>query len=379
MRLSLAVRLTKAAVYQKPLAFRNVAQLNQSQRLVQKPIVNYIQRQWVQSTSSQSTAAAPGLVNTDDNDTKPKRIIYGSWIDRLPEKIAPYAFLARIDKPIGTWLLYWPCAWGITMATYSNDVSPWSAAFMLAAMGFGAVVMRGAGCTVNDLWDRDIDDKVARTKIRPVAAGTVTVPQAIGFTGLQLLGGLTVFLQLNTYTQILSASSLALVVTYPLMKRITYWPQLVLGLAYNTGAIVGWSSMTGSVDPYVVAPLYIGGIAWTLTYDTIYAHQDKLDDIKVGVKSTALRFGEKTPQWLTGFSSAFVGLTALAGYMNGQGLPFYLISVGGAAAHLAWQLKTVNYDDTKSCWDRFRSNHQVGAIIWSGLLADCAYAATLAA
>lgn len=174
----------------------------------------------------------------------------------------------------------------------------------------------------------------------------------------------------------LSLSSLALVVTYPLMKRVTYWPQVVLGLAFNYGALVGWSAMTGSLDPAVCAPLYLGGVAWTLTYDTIYAHQDKRDDVLAGVKSTALRFGDKTPQWLTGFSSAFVGLTALAGYMNGQGLPFYLISVGGTAAHLAWQLRTVNYDDPKSCWQKFASNKQIGAIVWSGLLADTVLAAS---
>ncbi|KAI7858900.1 UbiA prenyltransferase family-domain-containing protein [Circinella umbellata] len=378
MRLSLAVRLTKSAFYQKSCALYTPAVIKQTTNISKKPIVNYIQRQWIQSATPQSTTVTTGITNNDD-ESKSKRIIYGSWIDRLPEKLAPYAFLARVDKPVGTWLLYWPCAWGITMATYSNDVSPWSAAFMLGAMGFGAICMRGAGCTINDLWDRDVDNKVARTKIRPVAAGTVTVPQAIGFTGVQLLGGLAVFLTLNQYTMMVSASTLALVVTYPLMKRITYWPQLVLGMAFNSGAVIGWSSMTGSIDPYVCLPMYLGGIAWTLTYDTIYAHQDKLDDVKVGVKSTALRFADKTPQWLTGFSSTFVGLTALAGYMNGQGLPFYLISVGGAAAHLAWQLKTVNYDDAKSCWERFHSNQRVGAIVWSGLLADYAYAATLAA
>lgn len=218
-----------------------------------------------------------------------------------------------------------------------------------------------------------------RTKIRPIASGAVSVPKAIAFTGAQLSAALAILLSLNQYTQIVTASSLALVVAYPLMKRYTYWPQSVLGMAFNYGALVGWSAMLGSIDLTVCGPLYAGGIAWTLTYDTIYAHQDKKDDVTAGVKSTALRFADKTPQWLTGFSSAFVGLTALAGYMNGQGLPFYLVSVGGAAAHLAWQLRTVNYDDPKSCWEKFRSNHHVGAIVWAGIVADWAAAGMLTA
>lgn len=261
------------------------------------------------------------------------------------------------------------------MASYSGHLPLLSTMGMLGLFGFGAIAMRGAGCTINDLWDRDFDGKVERTKIRPIAAGAVTVKQGILFTGLQMLCAASTLLAFNQYTILLTMSSLSLVVTYPLMKRITYWPQVVLGLAFNYGALVGWSAMMGSVDWNVCAPLYAGGVAWTLTYDTIYAHQDKKDDVIAGVKSTALRFGEKTPQWLAGFSSAFVGLTALAGYMNGQGLPFYLISVGGAAAHLAWQLRTVNYDDPKSCWQKFRSNHQTGAIVWSGIVADMALAA----
>ncbi|KAJ8651505.1 4-hydroxybenzoate polyprenyl transferase [Lichtheimia ornata] len=375
MRLSSAIHLTRTAL--QPLqknAWIKSTCLPKA-RVLSTPLYRH---GWQPSTIRMTTTAN---IPTDSTtaDSKPKRILYGGWIDKLPEKWAPYAFLARIDKPIGTWLLFWPCAWSATMAAYSHHFSEWDTAVMIAAMGFGAVAMRGAGCTINDLWDRNMDNKVERTKIRPVAAGTVTVPQAIAFTGAQMFCALGTFMMLNNYTKVLSLSSLALVVTYPLMKRVTYWPQVVLGLAFNYGALVGWSAMTGSLDYAVCAPLYLGGVAWTLTYDTIYAHQDKRDDVLAGVKSTALRFGDKTPQWLTGFSSAFVGLTALAGYMNGQGLPFYLISVGGTAAHLAWQLRTVNYDDPKSCWQKFASNKQIGAIVWSGLLADTALAASYVA
>lgn len=259
------------------------------------------------------------------------------------------------------------------MAAYSTGASVMDAASMIALFGTGALIMRGAGCTINDLWDRDIDDKVERTKIRPITSGAISPKQAIAFLGVQLTAGLAVLTQLNMYSILLGASSLSLVVTYPLMKRVTYWPQTVLGLAFNWGALLGWSAMTGALDLSVAGPLYLGGVCWTLVYDTIYAHQDKKDDIKVGVKSTALRFGEKTPQWLSGFSTAFIGLTAVAGYMNGQGLPFYAISVLGTASHLAWQLKTVNYNDAASCWSKFKSNTWAGAILWSGIVADAAW------
>ncbi|ORX62754.1 para-hydroxybenzoate-polyprenyltransferase [Hesseltinella vesiculosa] len=315
----------------------------------------------------------PFAAYTSQSDEKEKpvqRIKHNNFIDHLPEKWAPYAFLTRIDKPIGTWLLYWPCAWSISMAAFHEQASVASTAYMLALFGVGAITMRGAGCTINDLWDRDIDDKVERTKVRPIASGAVSPKQAVAFLGGQLAVGLAILTQLNNYSILLGASSLSLVVTYPLMKRITYWPQFVLGMAFNWGALLGWSAMTGGLDLSVVGPLYAGGIAWTLVYDTIYAHQDKKDDVKIGVKSTALRFGENTNQWLAGFSATFVSMTALSGYMNGQGLPFYLISVLGTAAHLTWQLRTVDYNSPADCWSKFKSNTWTGAILWSGIVAD---------
>ncbi|CAO3576211.1 unnamed protein product [Absidia cylindrospora] len=278
--------------------------------------------------------------------------------------------LTQIDKPIGTWLLYWPCAWSITMAATQQQAPLSTTLGMLTLFGIGAITMRGAGCTINDLWDRDIDDKVERTKIRPIASGAVTPRQAITFLAGQLTVGLAVLTQLNNYSILLGASSLSLVVTYPLMKRITYWPQVVLGLAFNWGALLGWSAMTGGLDLSVAGPLYAGGVAWTLVYDTIYAHQDKKDDIKIGVKSTALRFGDRTPQWLGGFATTFISMTALAGYMNDQGAPFYLISVLGTAAHLAWQLRTVDYNSPADCWSKFKSNTWAGGILWSGIVVD---------
>ncbi|GAA5849541.1 hypothetical protein JCM5353_000390, partial [Sporobolomyces roseus] len=305
-----------------------------------------------------------------------------NWANYLPSSLKwvhPYLSLARLDKPIGTWLLYWPCAWGITMASYSSLASPVDWAWNLGLFGVGAVVMRGAGCVINDLWDRDIDKKVERTKLRPLASGEVKPLRALTFLGGQLSVGLAILTQLNWYSIALGASSLSIVVLYPLMKRITYWPQFVLGLAFNWGALLGSSAILGVCDWTVALPLYAGSVAWTIVYDTIYAHQDKTDDIHANVKSTALLFDKQSLPILSAFSLSFVSLLSLSGYLNGQGLPFYLVSVGGAAAHLVWQLRGVDWDSRESCWKFFGSNRDLGAIVWSGLAIDYALAIASAA
>ncbi|KAK4053861.1 Para-hydroxybenzoate--polyprenyltransferase, mitochondrial precursor (PHB:polyprenyltransferase) [Microbotryomycetes sp. JL201] len=222
------------------------------------------------------------------------------------------------------------------------------------------------------MWDRDIDKKVERTKLRPLASGEITPFKALTFLGVQLSVGLAVLTQLNWYSIALGASSLSLVVLYPLMKRITYWPQFVLGLAFNWGALLGSSAVLGATDWKVALPLYAGSVAWTIVYDTIYAHQDKTDDVHAGVKSTALLFADKTRPILTSFSASFVSMLALAGYLNEQGLAFYLVSVGGAAAHLAWQLRTADLETRASCWKVFKSNRDLGAIVFGGLALDYA-------
>ncbi|CAD6565249.1 MAG: Para-hydroxybenzoate--polyprenyltransferase, mitochondrial precursor (PHB:polyprenyltransferase) [Cyphobasidiales sp. Tagirdzhanova-0007] len=256
------------------------------------------------------------------------------------------------------------------MAACSCSFPVASTLYQLALFGSGAIVMRGAGCTINDLWDRDIDDKVDRTRLRPLAAKTVTPLQAVSFLGLQLSVGLAILTQLNVYSILLGASSLAIVVVYPLMKRITYWPQFVLGLAFNWGALLGSSAILGTTNWEVALPLYAGSICWTIVYDTIYAHQDKTDDIDANVRSTALLFGSATKPILSAFSLSFLSLLTCAGHLNSQGLPFYLVSVGGAAAHLAWQLRGLKQNDRADCWMRFASNRDLGAIVWSGLMLD---------
>lgn len=239
-------------------------------------------------------------------------------------------------------------------------------------------LLRGAGCTINDLWDRDIDRQVARTRQRPLAAGTITPTQALVFLAGQLTVGLAILLQLNIYTQVLGASSLLLVGTYPLMKRVTNWPQAFLGLTFNWGALMGYSAVAGTCNWAVVLPLYFAGVNWTLVYDTIYAHQDKKDDLSVGVKSTALYFGDNTRQWLTGFAALQTAAMLTTGYMAGCGMPFQ-IGVVAAALQQARQISSVDLNNGPDCMAKFVSNKWYGLLIFAGIVADRALAAGLIA
>lgn len=294
-----------------------------------------------------------------------KKVAPTSWIDLyLPQKTRPYAHLARLDKPIGTWLLAWPCMWSITFAASPGSLPDIK---MMTLFGCGAFLLRGAGCTINDLLDRDIDTKVERTRLRPVASGALTPFQGLCFLGLQLFLGLGILLQLNRYSQFLGASSLLLVFTYPLMKRLTFWPQAYLGLTFNWGALLGWAAIRGSLDPAIVFPLYLSGICWTLVYDTIYAHQDKEDDLKVGVKSTALRFGDSTKEWVGGFGIVCISSLALSGFNADIGWPYYVF-LAAASGQLAWQIWTVDISSRADCNRKFVSNKWFGAIVFSGIL-----------
>ncbi|NXL05489.1 COQ2 protein, partial [Mesembrinibis cayennensis] len=266
--------------------------------------------------------------------------------------------------PSGTWLLYLPCTWSIGLAAEPGCLPDWRT---LSLFGIGAVLMRGAGCTINDMWDRDYDKKVARTASRPLAAGDISTFQSFVFLGGQLSLALCVLLCLNYYSIILGAASLSLVITYPLMKRITYWPQLVLGLTFNWGALLGWSAIRGSCEWSVCLPLYLAGVMWTLVYDTIYAHQDKRDDIIIGVKSTALQFKEDTKQWLSGFSLAMLLSLCMAGMNCNQTFPYYS-AVAAIGAHLAHQIYTLDIDKPEDCWKKFASNRTVGVLLFIGIV-----------
>ena len=282
------------------------------------------------------------------------------WTERLPARLRPYAVLARLDRPIGTWLLLLPCWWSTALAPGPLRLD----LFVLFAIG--AVAMRAAGCVVNDFWDRDLDGRVERTRNRPLASGALTVREAAGFLALLLLIGLAVLLSLNELAILIGSLSVPLIVAYPLMKRITWWPQAFLGITFNWGALVGYAAVTGELG---LAPvlLYAAGFFWTLGYDTIYAHQDKVDDAIVGMRSSALKLGAATPTWLYGFYAACLLLLAASGAAAGLGPLFYL-GLLGAGAHFVWQVRTFRMDDGANCLRRFRSNRDLGLIVLAAIL-----------
>ncbi len=289
-----------------------------------------------------------------------------NWVDSwAPVWSRPYLRLARADRPIGTWLLLWPCWWSLTLGAAADGGSfpdPW----LMILFAIGAVVMRGAGCTYNDIVDRDFDAQVARTRSRPIPSGQVTPRAAAVFLVAQALIGLLVLLQLNGLSIGLGIASLALVAAYPFMKRITWWPQAWLGLTFNWGALMGFTAAAGFLG-WPAVFLYLGGIAWTLGYDTIYAHQDREDDALIGVKSTALRFKETTPTWLAVFYGVAIGCFGAAGWAAGLGLAFYAgLAIG--AGHLAGQMKALDMDDPAKCLAVFKSNRDFGAILFAGLV-----------
>jgi 4-hydroxybenzoate polyprenyltransferase len=296
----------------------------------------------------------------------------GNWVDRLaPTSWLPYLRLVRFDRPIGAWLLLFPCWWGQGLAELSLGRA-YPNVWMLALFFAGAFIMRGAGCTYNDIVDRDFDARVARTAARPIPSGQVSVAEALMFLAVLAVAGLLILLQFNLFTIVLGAASLLLVAIYPFMKRFTYWPQLVLGLTFKWGALVGWSAVTGSLEWPALA-LYAGSVLWTIGYDTIYAHQDKEDDALIGLRSTALRFGEATQAWLVAFYAGAVLLWGVAGALAGARLVFFL-ALALAAVQLAWQVATLDTRDAANCLARFKSNQLIGWLLFLGLAADMAIA-----
>jgi 4-hydroxybenzoate polyprenyltransferase len=292
----------------------------------------------------------------------------GNWVDWLaPSWSRPYLRLARFDRPIGSWLLLLPCCWSAAIAaSVARDVSalPW----VLALFFIGAFAMRGAGCTWNDITDRDLDGKVERTRSRPIPAGQVSVAGAFAFLVAQALIGLAVLLQFNSFAIVTGLASLAIVAIYPFMKRITYWPQVVLGLAFSWGALMGFAVVLGTLGPAAIA-LYAGSIAWVIGYDTLYAHQDREDDALIGVKSTALLFGDNTQTMLTlfyGLAVLLIGVSirlSVCGWLAYAGLCAFAI-------HLVWQLRSIRIDDGALCHRLFKSNRDAGVLLFAGLAAD---------
>jgi 4-hydroxybenzoate polyprenyltransferase len=291
-----------------------------------------------------------------------------NWVERyLPNVALPYAQLMRLDRPIGWWLLLLPCWWGLLLghlAAGGGVPNLWHGILFL----LGAVVMRGAGCTLNDIADVNFDAKVERTKNRPLSSGRISRNQAFVFLAAQALIGLWILMQFNVFTVMLGAASLLIVAVYPFMKRITHWPQFVLGLAFNWGALVGWSATHAALSSAAIL-LYSGGIAWTLGYDTIYAHQDKEDDVLIGVKSTALLFGANSKPWLTLFFGVAIVLFATALWTVSAGA-FAYVGLAAASAHAIWQLQRFDHYNSALCLKLFKSNRTFGLLFLTGLLVD---------
>ncbi|RYE72678.1 MAG: 4-hydroxybenzoate octaprenyltransferase [Oxalobacteraceae bacterium] len=288
----------------------------------------------------------------------------------LPRAAWPYAQLARWDRPIGWQLLMWPCFWSAALAANAamdeGMFQPWQLISHLVLFFVGAVAMRGAGCTYNDLVDHGIDNEVARTRSRPLPSGRVSRFEAKVFLAVQALVGLIVLLQFNTFSILLGIASLLVVAIYPFAKRFTDWPQFFLGLAFSWGALMGWAGVFGSLS-WAPIWLYAAAVAWTIGYDTIYAHQDKEDDALVGVRSTARLFGDNTKAWLIGL----YGLTLvflLFAYIAGDAGFFAYVGLIAATVMLAWQILIINIDNPDQCLKLFKFNTQVGAVLFGGLI-----------
>ncbi|MGF1651161.1 MAG: 4-hydroxybenzoate octaprenyltransferase [Hyphomicrobiaceae bacterium] len=291
-----------------------------------------------------------------------------NWVDSYaPAAWKPYLKLMRADRPIGIWLLLFPCWWSQLLAHLALGQA-WIDVWFLALFALGATVMRGAGCTWNDIVDRDYDGRVQRTALRPIPAGQVTAKQALVLAVALSLVGFVVLIQFNWATIAIGIASLALVAAYPFAKRYTYWPQLVLGLTFNWGALVGWAAVTGSVSLAPLA-LYAGAVLWTLAYDTIYAHQDAEDDAVLGLKSTALRFGSSTPQWLWAFYGGAILLWLVAAVAAGAQFALF-VAIAVSAGHFAWQIVTLEIGNAANCLERFRSNRFIGWFLAIGLAAE---------
>ena len=284
------------------------------------------------------------------------------WVSRLPARARAFALLARLDRPIGAWLLFLPGLWSILLARPGARPAAW----LILLFALGSVVMRGAGCVVNDMWDRDMDRQVTRTAGRPLASGALRMRQATWLLAALLAAGLAILLQLSQLAQLLGVLSLALVALYPLAKRVTWWPQAVLGITFGWGAPMGYAAASGRLDPAALA-LYAAAFAWILGYDTIYAHQDREDDALIGVRSTARLFAARARPFLGACYVATVLLLALSGWLAGLRTPFF-VGLSVPAAVLAWQVATLDINDPAGCLRRFKLNREAGLLVALAIL-----------
>ncbi|HWY61638.1 MAG TPA: 4-hydroxybenzoate octaprenyltransferase [Rhizomicrobium sp.] len=293
----------------------------------------------------------------------PADAVTSHWFAHLPPGIKPWAQLMRLDRPIGAWLLFWPCIFGLILGAIADErnFTDWRDFYYVLLFGLGTIVMRGAGCAFNDIIDRDFDASVARTRGRPIPSGAISVTAAAIFTIALCLIGLVILLQFNWLAVGLGAASLLLVIAYPFMKRITWWPQAWLGLTFNWGALLGFAAQTGRLDLADVY-LYAGLFFWTLGYDTIYAHQDKEDDALIGVKSTALLLGGQSGKWILRFYAVAFTLILASGFTDHAGWPFGVVMLA-PGVHMLWQVKRLDINNADNCLMLFRSNRATGALI----------------
>ncbi|MBS0125126.1 4-hydroxybenzoate octaprenyltransferase [Thetidibacter halocola] len=308
-----------------------------------------------------------GTNQTPEAEGQVRDAVKGNWVDtRAPAWTRPYLRLSRADRPIGTWLLLLPCWWGLLLSMVADGQARWFDLWIFVGCGIGAVLMRGAGCTWNDITDRDIDGSVARTASRPIPSGQVTVKQALAWAVIQCLVAFCILITFPLAAIGLGVLALLPVAIYPFAKRFTWWPQVFLGIAFNWGALLAWTAHSGRLESPAVV-LYLAGMAWTLFYDTIYAHQDKEDDALIGVKSTARLFGEDTPKWLARFmvaTVALMGVAIVAAVPEGEILQLVILLCGPWAMgwHMMWQLRSVKLDDNDRLLSLFRSNRDAGLI-----------------
>ncbi|MCT4558151.1 MAG: 4-hydroxybenzoate octaprenyltransferase [Pelagimonas sp.] len=293
--------------------------------------------------------------------------VKGNWVDHwAPPAARPYLRLSRADRPIGTWLLLLPCWWGLLLAMIADGQPRWFDLWIFASCAVGAWLMRGAGCTWNDITDRDFDGSVARTASRPIPSGQVSVKKALAWAGVQALISFAILLTYPTPAILLGIVSLVPVAIYPFAKRFTWWPQVFLGIAFNWGALLAWTAHSGSLG-WAAVYLYLAGMAWTLFYDTIYAHQDKEDDALIGVKSTARLFGDNTPKWLARFMVATVvlmGAAIITAAPKGEIMSLVIMLAGPWAMgwHMMWQMRKMDMDDPDNLMHLFRANKYTGLI-----------------
>ncbi|EGW33673.1 uncharacterized protein SPAPADRAFT_59042 [Spathaspora passalidarum NRRL Y-27907] len=363
--------LWRSLIRQKPLGLRHIITRNLASTRI---VLNS-----VPPTTATATTPAKPLTQLEIARSKFKpeeleaarlaRLAGLGWLSKLPEKWIPYFELMRLEKPVGTWLLLIPSMWGITMASYSIHAPLSTTLTAIGLFSVGAVIMRGAGCTINDIWDRNLDNQVARTMERPITSGRVSVPQAVGWMGVQCFAGLGILLSLPSQCFALGALALPFVAAYPLFKRFTYYPQAMLSICYSWGCLLGFPAVGAPLNLWVAIPLFISNWIWCLTYDTIYAHQDKKFDIHAGIKSTALAWGDKSKPIMKGLTVAQAGFYTLAGVMNSMGPCFY-IAGAYAIGRLYNRISKVDLDDQKSCWSAFTSNINTGFIFLFGIAAD---------